>query len=110
METTSLSAKTAHVLDIVSAFVAFSDSAPNSARGIRNIRLMVSKNTPPLAAHLSLIAESSTVPSSDSLMAVERLLGRELPFRSAAAFLLFQLDSNHPEALQAEFEIVGASW
>ncbi len=43
----------------------------------------------------------------DSLMAVEHLLGRELPFRTAAAFLLFQLDSNHPEALQAEFETVG---
>lgn len=43
----------------------------------------------------------------DSLLAVERLLGRQLPFRDAAAFLLFQLDSNHPEALQAEFETVG---
>jgi glycolate oxidase len=43
----------------------------------------------------------------DSLLAVERLLGRELPFRTSAAFLLFQLDSNHPESLQAEFEIVG---
>jgi len=43
----------------------------------------------------------------DSLLAVERLLGRELPFRTSAAFLLFQLDSNHPEALEAEFEIVG---
>jgi glycolate oxidase subunit GlcD len=43
----------------------------------------------------------------DSLMAVEHLLGRELPFRTAAAFLLFQLDGNHPQALQAEFETVG---
>lgn len=43
----------------------------------------------------------------DSLLAVERLLGRELPFRDAAAFLLFTLDSNHTGALQTEFEIVG---
>jgi glycolate oxidase len=43
----------------------------------------------------------------DSLRAVERLLGRELPFRTSSAFLLFQLDGDHPEALQAEFETVG---
>jgi glycolate oxidase len=43
----------------------------------------------------------------DSLLAVERLIGRQLPFRTAAAFLLFQLDSNHLEALHAEFETVG---
>lgn len=43
----------------------------------------------------------------DSLRAVERLLGRELPFRDAAAFLLFTLDGNHPEPLQADFEVLG---
>jgi len=43
----------------------------------------------------------------DSLLAVERLLDRQLPFRTAAAFLLFQLDNNNPGALQAEFETLG---
>ena len=44
-------------------FAAFSDSMPNSASGIRSIRLMVSKNIPAHAAHLSLVVVSSTVPS-----------------------------------------------
>lgn len=43
----------------------------------------------------------------DSLLAVERLLERELPFRDASAFLLFTLDGNHPEQMQAEFETIG---
>ena len=66
------------------------------------------------AAHtVSAIIAQGIIPTAmefmeqDSLMAVEHLLGRELPFRTAAAFLLFQLDGNHPEALQAEFETVG---
>jgi glycolate oxidase len=65
------------------------------------------------ARTVSAIIAQGIVPTAmefmeqDSLMAVERLLGRELPFRTAAAFLLFQLDGNHPEALQAEFETVG---
>jgi glycolate oxidase len=65
------------------------------------------------AQTVSAIIAEGIVPTAmefmeqDSLLAVERLLGRQMPFRTAAAFLLFQLDSNHPEALQAEFETVG---
>ncbi len=42
----------------------------------------------------------------DSLLAVERLLKRELPFREAAAHLLIQLDGNRQEAVDAEYETV----
>jgi glycolate oxidase len=65
------------------------------------------------ARTVSAIIAQGIVPTAmefmeqDSLLAVEHLLGRELPFRTAAAFLLFQLDGNHPEALQAEYETVG---
>ncbi len=43
----------------------------------------------------------------DSLLAVERLLQRELPYRDAAAHLLIQLDGNSPEAVDADMELVG---
>jgi len=43
----------------------------------------------------------------DSILAVEKLLGRELPYRDAAAQLLIQLDGNRREAVDADFEVVG---
>jgi glycolate oxidase len=43
----------------------------------------------------------------DSVLAVEKLLGKELPYRDAAAQLLIQLDGNHQEAVDADFEVVG---
>ena len=43
----------------------------------------------------------------DSLLAVERLLGKEVPFREAAAHLLIQLDGNSQAAVEAERDIVG---
>jgi glycolate oxidase len=43
----------------------------------------------------------------DSLLAVERLLGKEVPFREAAAHLLIQLDGNTQAAVEAERDIVG---
>jgi glycolate oxidase len=43
----------------------------------------------------------------DSLLAVERLLERELPFNDAAAFLLIQLDGNSRETVEADYEVVG---
>jgi glycolate oxidase len=43
----------------------------------------------------------------DSLLAVERLLQRELPYRDAAAHLLIQLDGNTPAAVDADMELVG---
>jgi glycolate oxidase len=43
----------------------------------------------------------------DSLLAVERLLGKEVPFREAAAHLLIQLDGNSQVAVKAERDIVG---
>lgn len=43
----------------------------------------------------------------DSLLAVERLLERELPFHDAAAFLLIQLDGSTREAVDADCEVVG---
>jgi glycolate oxidase len=43
----------------------------------------------------------------DSLLAVEKLLGREVPFRGAAAHLLIQLDGNHLPSVEADMEIVG---
>ena len=42
----------------------------------------------------------------DSLLSVERFLGREAPFRDAAAHLLVQLDGNTREAVDADCEIV----
>jgi glycolate oxidase len=42
----------------------------------------------------------------DSLRSVERFLGREAPFRDAAAHLLVQLDGNTREAVDAEYEMV----
>ncbi len=42
----------------------------------------------------------------DSLLSVERFLGREAPFRDAAAHLLIQLDGNTREAVDADCEIV----
>jgi glycolate oxidase len=43
----------------------------------------------------------------DSLLAVERLLGKEVPFREAAAHLLIQLDGNTQAAVEAERDSVG---
>jgi glycolate oxidase len=43
----------------------------------------------------------------DSLLAVERLLQREMPYRDAAAHLLIQLDGNTPAAVEADMELVG---
>ncbi len=43
----------------------------------------------------------------DSLLAVQRLLGREVHFNQAAAHLLIQLDGNQADAVNADVEIVG---
>jgi glycolate oxidase len=43
----------------------------------------------------------------DSLLSVERLLKKEVPFREAAAHLLIQLDGNSLAAVEAERDIVG---
>jgi glycolate oxidase len=43
----------------------------------------------------------------DSILAVERLLKKEVPFHDAEAHLLIQLDGNVQEAVAAEMEIVG---
>jgi glycolate oxidase len=43
----------------------------------------------------------------DSMQAVERLLGKQVPFRDAAAQLLIQLDGNRREAVEADMEVVG---
>ena len=42
----------------------------------------------------------------DSILAVERLLGREAPFHDAEAHLLIQLDGNVQEAVDADYEVV----
>jgi glycolate oxidase len=42
----------------------------------------------------------------DSVLALERLWGRELPFREATAQLLIQVDGNLQETLDAEYEAV----
>jgi glycolate oxidase len=43
----------------------------------------------------------------DSVRAVERLLGKEVPYSDAAAHLLIQLDGNTREAVEADLEQVG---
>jgi glycolate oxidase len=43
----------------------------------------------------------------DSIHAVERLLGKSVPFDDAAAHLLIQIDGNLAEAVDAEVEIIG---
>jgi glycolate oxidase len=43
----------------------------------------------------------------DSILAVERLLKKQVPFNDAAAHLLIQLDGNLQEAVDAEMEVVG---
>jgi glycolate oxidase len=43
----------------------------------------------------------------DSVLAVERLTEKEMPHHDAAAHLLIQLDGNRPEAVDADYEIVG---
>nr|HID12480.1 FAD-binding protein [Anaerolineae bacterium] len=43
----------------------------------------------------------------DSILAVERLLQKEVPYHDAAAHLLIQLDGNRPEAVDADYEVVG---
>jgi glycolate oxidase len=42
----------------------------------------------------------------DSVLACERYLGKELPFHDAAAHLLIQLDGNHREAIDADYDQV----
>jgi glycolate oxidase len=44
----------------------------------------------------------------DSVLAVERLLKKETPHHDAEAHLLIQLDGNQREAVDADFEMVGA--
>jgi len=64
------------------------------------------------AQTVSDIIERRIVPATiefmeqGSVLAVERLLGKELPFREAAAQLLIQVDGNHQESLDAEYEAV----
>jgi glycolate oxidase len=43
----------------------------------------------------------------DSVLAVERLLKKEVPYDDAAAHLLIQLDGNSQAAVDADFELVG---
>jgi glycolate oxidase len=43
----------------------------------------------------------------DSILAVERLLQKEVPYHDAAAHLLIQLDGNRQEAVDADFQMVG---
>ena len=43
----------------------------------------------------------------DSILAVERLLQREMPYHDAQAHLLIQLDGNRREAVDADCEVVG---
>lgn len=43
----------------------------------------------------------------DSVLAVEKLLGRTMQFRDAAAHLLIQLDGSQQDALDADYEVVG---
>ena len=43
----------------------------------------------------------------ESVLAVERLLGKEVPYHDAEAHLLIQLDGSHEEAVDADFEVVG---
>jgi len=43
----------------------------------------------------------------DSILAVEKLLEKDQPYRDAAAHLLIQLDGSHQEAVDADFEVVG---
>jgi glycolate oxidase len=43
----------------------------------------------------------------DSILAVERLLEREVPYHDAAAHLLIQLDGNTQAAVDADMELVG---
>ena len=42
----------------------------------------------------------------DSVLACERYIGKEVPFHDAAAHLLIQLDSNHQEAIDADYNQV----
>ena len=64
------------------------------------------------AQTVSDIIENRTIPTTiefmerDSVLAVERLMGKELPFREAAAQLLIQVDGNHREAVDADFESI----
>jgi glycolate oxidase len=43
----------------------------------------------------------------DSVLAAERYLEKEIPFHEAVAHLLIQLDSNHREALDTDYDKVG---
>jgi glycolate oxidase len=43
----------------------------------------------------------------DSVLAVERLSEKEMPYHEAAAHLLIQLDGNSQEAVEADYEVVG---
>ena len=43
----------------------------------------------------------------DSMLAVQRLLGKPVPHSDAAAQLLIQLDGNRREAVDADYEVVG---
>jgi len=64
------------------------------------------------AKTVSDIVERRIVPATiefmerDSVLAVERLLGKELPFRQAAAQLLIQIDGQLQETLDVEYEAV----
>jgi glycolate oxidase len=65
------------------------------------------------AATVSAIVAHKIVPATiefmerDSILAVEKVLGKEAPHHDAAAHLLIQLDGSHQEAVDADFEVVG---
>jgi len=65
------------------------------------------------AKTVAAIIKAKIVPAAlefmerDSLLAVEKLLEREVPFRDAAAHLLITLDGNDRDVLDAEYERLG---
>jgi glycolate oxidase len=65
------------------------------------------------AATVSDIVAHRIVPATiefmerDSVLAVEKMLGKEAPHHDAAAHLLIQLDGSHEDAVDADFEVVG---
>jgi len=77
------------------------------------VDLLVPFNDFQAAAHtVSEIIAQRIIPTTiefmerDSVLACERYIGKEVPFHDAAAHLLIQLDGNHQEAIDAEYNQV----
>ena len=84
-ETTSDSANTVHMLEMVTSWCHCSPWRDSSSIGICSVRAMASRKRPVPAAHLSFITKFCTVPSALRWMTLESCPPMSMTVRASGA-------------------------